>query len=101
MTIASALEDGRNDVLVYAPDAEGAPVEAEASIWAGTAPVRGKVVDEAGSPVAGATVVAVLADDQAVSATTTTDSAGRYVLNNFPERTVIVRRGGGPTAPLA
>lgn len=106
LTIASALQDGRNDVLVYAPDAKGAPVEAEASIWAGTATVQGKVVDEAGNPVAGATVVGALADDATVTATTTTDSAGRYTLNNFPERTVIVNARGadnssGMTTSLA
>lgn len=94
LTVAAALQDGANDVSVSAPDAEGAPVEADASIWAGTASVQGKVVDEPGNPVAGATVVAALTDDPTVTATTTTDSAGRYVLGNFPKRTVMVNATG-------
>lgn len=106
LTVASALKDDINPVSVYAPDAEGALVVFRTDIWAGTASVQGKVVDESGSPVAGATVVAALADDQTVTATTTTDSAGRYILNNFPERTVIVNARGadnssGMTTSLA
>ncbi|QKV54873.1 carboxypeptidase-like regulatory domain-containing protein [Comamonas antarctica] len=106
LTMTSALKNGRNQVLVYAPDAQGAPIEARASIWAGTAPVQGRVVDEAGNPVVGATVVGSLADDSKVTATTTTDSAGRYVLRNFPSRTVIVTATGsgdlsGSTAGVA
>uniref|UniRef100_UPI0028F15BC1 hypothetical protein n=1 Tax=Comamonas antarctica TaxID=2743470 RepID=UPI0028F15BC1 len=39
LTLTSALQDGENDVSVNAPDAKGAPVEADTSIWAGTASV--------------------------------------------------------------
>ncbi len=106
LSVASALKDGRNEVSVYAPDAGGAPVEARASIWAGTVSVQGRVVDEAGNPVSGATVVGALADDSTITATTTTNSAGQYVLNNFPKRTVIVTVTGpaglsGSTSSLA
>ena len=94
LTLTSALQDGENDVSVNAPDAKGAPVEADTSIWAGTASVQGKVVHEGGSPVAGATVVAALTEDPTVTATTTTDHAGRYVLNNFPRQTVAVTATG-------
>lgn len=95
LVVASTLRNGWNEILVYAPDAQGAPVEADARIWAGTSSVQGKVVDEAGNPVAGATVVVKLGDDATVTATTTTDSAGQYILKNFPERTVIVTGRGG------
>lgn len=106
LSVASALKDGKNEVSVYAPDAAGAPVEARASIWAGAASVQGRVVDEAGNPVGGATVAGALADDSTVTATTTTNSAGQYVLNNFPTRTVIVTVTGptglsGSTSSLA
>jgi len=106
LTVASALEDGINPVSVYGPDAEGALVVHKTAIWAGTASVHGLVVDESGNPVAGATVIGALADDASATATTTTDGAGRYVLNNFPERTVIVTAKGadnlsGMTSGLA
>jgi len=94
LTLTSSLQDGENDVSVNAPDANGAPVEADTSIWAGTASVQGKVVHEGGSPLAGATVVAALTEDPTVTATTTTDHAGRYVLNNFPKQTVVVTATG-------
>ncbi len=94
LSVASALKDGINKVSVYAPDAEGALVTLRTLLWAGSASVQGKVVDESGNPVPGATVVGTLADDATVTATTKTDSAGRYILNNFPERTVIVSARG-------
>lgn len=90
LTVASALKDGKNVVSIYALDTEGAFVVARTNIWAGTASVEGKVVDEAGNPVGGAAVTGAVADDSTVTATTTTDSAGKYVLKNFPNRTVIV-----------
>ncbi|QKV54874.1 carboxypeptidase-like regulatory domain-containing protein [Comamonas antarctica] len=97
LTVASALKDGINPVSVYGSDAEGALVVFRTAIWAGTASVQGKVVDEPGNPVARATVVAALTEDPTVTATTTTDSAGRYVLNNFPRQTVAVTATGTGT----
>lgn len=94
LSVASVLKEGSNAVSVYALDTEDALIVFRTSIWAGNASVQGKVVDEAGSPVAGATVVAALTDDPTVTATTTTDHAGRYVLNNFPNRTVMVTATG-------
>lgn len=90
LSVNSALKDGRNKLSVYVPDAEGALVALRTSIWAGAESVQGKVVDEAGRPVSGATVVAALTDDSKVTAMTTTDSAGHYILKNFPKRTVMV-----------
>ncbi|WP_159916005.1 carboxypeptidase-like regulatory domain-containing protein [Pantoea sp. 18069] len=94
LLIHSPLEDGRNAIQVFAPDGAGAPVEAEAVVWAGSAVVQGKVVDESANPVNGARVVAALGDDPTVTATTVTDSAGQYVLKNFPARTVLVTATG-------
>jgi len=94
LSVAAVLKEGSNAVSVYALDTEDALIVFRTSIWAGTASVQGKVIDEAGSPVAGATVVAALTEDPTVTATTTTDSDGRYALNNFPKQTVVVTATG-------
>ncbi|MOA06352.1 hypothetical protein D3C78_1259830 [compost metagenome] len=72
----------------------------------GAESVQGRVVDEAGNPVSAAVVIGALADDSTITATTTTDSAGQYVLNDFPKRTAIVTVTGptglfGSTTSLA
>ncbi|MBN8439818.1 MAG: penicillin-insensitive murein endopeptidase [Candidatus Accumulibacter sp.] len=106
LSVNSTLTDGKNKVLVFAPDGAGARVEGEAVVWAGASAVQGRVVDETGNPVSGATVVAALGDDSTVTATTTTNASGHYVLNNFPARTVLVQVTGtngllGSTASVA
>lgn len=90
LSINSALVEGKNEVLVFAPDASGSPLQAQTSVWAGSAVVSGKVIDETGKPVSGATVLAALGDDSSVTATTTTNALGQYTLSNFPARTVLV-----------
>ena len=106
LSIQAGLKEGKNVILVFAPDQGGSPVEFEAEVWAGSATVQGRVVDESGNPVGGATVVAALGDDSQITAKTTTDSAGTYVLQNFPARTVLVAVTGptgipGSTSSLA
>jgi len=101
LVMTAALAEGRNDIQVFAPDATGAPVEASMTVWAGTQKVAGRVVDQGGNPVAGATVVAALGDDSTVTATTTTDAAGNYTLSNFPGRTVLVAVTGPTGLPGA
>ena len=99
VTASAALVEGRNEVLLFAPDATGARFEGEAVIWAGSASVEGRVLDRSGNPVAGAAVIAALGDDSTVTATTTTDASGRYALSNFPARTVLISVTGSDGLP--
>jgi len=99
LTIRAHLLEGKNEIFVIAPDANGALINADFEIWAGTAMVAGQVIDASGNPVAGAEVVATLGDDQRVKATTTTDTAGNYQLRNFPARTVMVSVTGPTGLP--
>lgn len=106
LSIHAGLKEGKNVILVFSPDQGGAPVEFEAEVWAGSATVQGRVVDESGNPVGGASVVAALGDDSKITAKTSTDSAGKYLLQNFPARTVLVSVTGptgipGSTSSLA
>ena len=78
VSISAPLAEGKNEVLLFAPDAVGAPAEAKVTFWAGSSNVAGRVVDDTGKPVAGATVSAALGDDSTVTATTTSDASGNY-----------------------
>lgn len=93
------LKEGRNAIQIYAVDRADSPLVVRTEVWAGTSTVQGRVLDETGNPVAGATVVAALGDDSTVTAQTTTDSAGQYVLRNFPARTVLVKVDGPTGIP--
>ena len=99
VSFTAPLVEGRNDVLLFAPDSTGAPVEAQITFWAGTFDVAGRVVDDVGNPVAGAVVQAALGDDSRVTATTTSDNSGNYRLKNFPGRTVLVSVTGPTGLP--
>lgn len=106
LSIHAALKEGNNKINVIGPDQADLLVQIVAEVWAGSATVQGRVVDESGNPVGGATVVAALGDDSKTTATTSTDSAGKYVLQNFPARTVLVSVTGptgipGSTSSLA
>lgn len=106
LSIHAALQEGNNKINVIGPDQADMLVQVVAEVWAGSATVQGRVVDESGNPVGGATVVAALGDDSKTTARTTTDSAGKYVLQNFPARTVLVSVTGptgipGSTSSLA
>ena len=94
LVLSLPLNDGRNQVVVYAPDNAGNATQTNFTIWAGVSTVTGRVLDADGNPVVGATVVAALGDDQSVKASTTTDDTGGYSLHNFPAKTVLVTATG-------
>ena len=93
------LTERKNQLSIIAIDIQGNPAIADFEIWAGSAPVQGRVIDANGNPVAGAEVVAALGDNQTVKATTTADASGTYLLRNFPARTVLVSVTGPTGLP--
>jgi hypothetical protein len=64
LTLAGALNPGRNDLLVFARDDQGLVLASEATFWVGAAPLEVTVVDAGGVPVNDAVVTATLVDDQ-------------------------------------
>lgn len=65
LTLGDALESGKNRLRVFARDADGLVLAAEATFWVGASSLEVSVVDAGGTPVADAEVTAVLADDPA------------------------------------
>lgn len=86
VTIAGGVDSGRHDLHLLAQDAFGFTIEQSVVLWAGTFGVPVLVLDEAGAPVVGATVVAKLSDDPQVIATLTTDATGGGTFANLPNR---------------
>ena len=93
------LTERKNQLSIIAIDIQGIPAIADFEIWAGSAPVQGRVIDANGNLVAGAELVAALGDNQTVKATTTADASGTYLLRNFPARTVLVSVTGPTGLP--
>ena len=93
------LTERKNQLSIIAIDIQGIPAIADFEIWAGSAPVQGRVIDANGNLVAGAEVVAALGDNQTVKAITTANASGTYLLRNFPARTVLVSVTGPTGLP--
>jgi hypothetical protein len=100
VTLPSGVASGRHELKLVAQDIYGFTIEHAVVIWAGTFSVPVRVLNEAGAPEAGATVVAKLADDPAVSASLVTDAAGGGTFSNLPNRSynVIATASGNRTA---
>ena len=86
VTLATGISSGRHELHLLAQDVFGATIDQRVVLWAGSSSIPVLVVDEAGAPVAGATVTAKLSDDPRVTATLTTDAAGRGTFANLPNR---------------
>jgi hypothetical protein len=78
------LTEGRNDVDVYGVDTEARPFSTSATIWAGSRSAGISVFNTNSQPVSGASVTGRLSDDEAFSASGTTNSNGAVTLQNTP-----------------
>lgn len=86
ITWPAGIGSGRHELNLLAIDTFGAVIEEKFVLWAGTFSLPTLILDEAGAPVAGATVTAKLSDDPKVAATLTTDAAGRATFTSLPDR---------------
>lgn len=86
VTITNGLGSGRHELNLLAQDVFGFTIEATAILWAGEFSIPVLVLDEAGMPAAGITVVARLADDPNVTASLVTDANGRGTFAHLPNR---------------
>lgn len=96
ITLTSGIGSGRHELSLLAQDLFGYAIDMRFVLWAGQFSVPVLVLDENGAPAAGVQVVAKLADDPTVSASLTTDSTGRGVFPNLPNRSynVIAQASG-------
>ncbi|TIL87507.1 MAG: hypothetical protein E5Y73_25190 [Mesorhizobium sp.] len=90
LTITEPLVEGSNHIEVYATDKQGFQLAADQVLWAGGNSLTVLVVDESGQPVAGATVVAKLTEDQSIMASGTTNPDGNVVFSNLPNRNISI-----------
>ncbi len=86
VTLANGLSTGRHEIHLLAQDIYGYTVEQSVVLWAGEFSIPVRVLDENGLPEAGVNVVAKLADDPSVTSSLITDSTGRGVFENLPNR---------------
>lgn len=84
-----SLDEGRNDVKLFASDQKTRMIYKATTLWAGDHTMHVAVYDENGLPSTGALVTARLGDDKEVKATATS-SAGSAFFSNLPDWTVIL-----------
>ncbi|NUT95579.1 MAG: carboxypeptidase regulatory-like domain-containing protein [Saccharothrix sp.] len=96
VTVAGGLAAGRHEVALSARDVHGYAIDARFVLWVGPHTIPVVVLDEAGAPVAGASVVAKLSDDPTVTTSLVTDAAGAGSFTNLPNRSynVIAQASG-------
>lgn len=86
VTLTAGIGEGRHILHLVAIDVFGFTIEQTATLWAGPFSVPVLVIDEAGAPVVGATVVARLSDDPDVTAALITDASGAATFTDLPGR---------------
>jgi hypothetical protein len=91
VTVSQPLVDGKNVVSFSAVDADGRPLYLNQTVWAGGHTLTVHLVGEDGKPFTSqADVVALLGDDQSVTATQST-TTGTATFSNLPDRTILVQ----------
>ena len=95
VTVTGMLRDGPNEIELAARDAAGRYIDFSATVWAGSAELRGMVVDGNGTPLPVASVRAGLAIDQTVGQTVTTSPDGAFIFTNVPEWSVVLEASAG------
>ncbi|MDQ2990436.1 MAG: putative Ig domain-containing protein, partial [Pseudomonadota bacterium] len=88
ITVSSALEDGRNDLVVLAADVKDGALGYQGTLWAGSSTLTVSVTNPDGTIPANATVVARLMDQGGLAIQKST-SSGQVTLQNVPNRTVL------------
>lgn len=86
VTLIHGVASGRHELRLLGRDSYEYTIQASFVLWTGTASIPVLVLDENGAPVSGAQVVAQLADDSEVTASLSTDAAGRGNFLNLPAR---------------
>jgi hypothetical protein len=91
VTVTSLLVSGRNELSLLAVDTLGRTIFFSATVWAGTAQLTGKVVDDAGLAIPGAAVTLRLGIDNRVQRSLTAGNDGTFAFANVPEWTVLLQ----------
>lgn len=86
VTITNGLGSGRHELNLLAQDVFGFTIETTVVLWMGEYSIPVLVLDEAGTPAAGITVVTRLADDPNVTVSLVTDANGRGTFVHLPNR---------------
>lgn len=89
IVIPSLLKEGRNDIQVYGIRDNSFSLLDGLTLWAGNETIEVTVVDENSNPVTGAIVNARLGDNQDVLAQVITNSNGKAIFKNIPNRTIL------------
>ncbi|BDA71762.1 hypothetical protein CAL7716_059280 [Calothrix sp. PCC 7716] len=89
VVIPSLLKEGRNDIQVYGIKDNSFSLIDALTLWAGDETIEVTVVDENSNPVTGAVVNARLGDNQDVLAQVVTNSNGKAIFQNIPNRTIL------------
>ena len=84
------LDDGLNEIELFARDSNGLYIVFGATLWAGSGELSGLVVDENAEPIEGAVVTAHLGTDPRVRGSATTTATGEFSFSNVPAWTVIL-----------
>lgn len=90
LTIQGQWVEGWNDLHIHTEDNRGRAIGEDFGFWAGPQTLTVTVEDNAGVPVAGATVTAALGDDQTIQVVGTSSAAGTVTFPNLPDRTIIL-----------
>lgn len=85
----ASWHEGLNNVQIIADDSKGKTLGMTLTFWAGAAEMEVRVYNETGDFIEGVQVRAALGDDQSIYATAITDSGGRVIFQNLPDRTII------------
>lgn len=89
ITVASALQDGRNDIVVLASDTAQRALSLQTTVWAGSRTLNVAVLKPDGSSAGNAQVVVRLMDQQGPVLQKTAVN-GQLQLENMPDRTILL-----------
>jgi hypothetical protein len=88
--VTGMLVSGRNEIELLAMDTQGRTIDFGATVWAGTATLTGRVVDDLGTVIPGAAVTLRLGIDNRVRRSLTAGADGTFSFPNVPEWTVLL-----------
>jgi hypothetical protein len=92
---SGVLQDGLNELELLAHDSHGLQIDSSFRLWAGSATLTGRVVNESGVPLAGVLVRASVPTDDNVDPFVITSTTGDFAFSNVPARTVILTANAG------
>ncbi|GAB4540792.1 MAG: hypothetical protein Tsb0014_32290 [Pleurocapsa sp.] len=84
------VQEGRNEIELYATDSEGFSLTAATTLWVGENTLNVTLLDENNQPVADTVVTLRLNDDRDIVSQATTSNTGQVVFQNLPDRSLFL-----------